>query len=463
MDKDDGFKRPSGQHDGQDDFNDDARYDDAVSPAVREEEYAAGQEEWDQPVDEFAEDEQQLEGTHAQPQKDPFAEEGPLEDEYTEHAEHDPEMDDGQQAKPSGKPTPMAGAKTPSPLMKNLPFIGGGIVALVLAFFGYQQFMGGSTAAPSAPSIENQNTWDNQAANPAPKNTQMANTQAANPQAANPQEFQQPATPPAQPETASNTSVQPAMDNSPANTHTNAPAEQPAQQTMTAPLPTAQATAQATPAAPNPLEARITELTQQLEQMKQTQDQLNQKLQAAASAPPSMDEGSKAASKALEDRIAQLEQKLTNAPATSNMSGASPVSTSSVDMPEPKAARKSARAKKEPRMVDQDQPDKPATKHSKHASTDFMAVKKTRSKKRRNRDTDSTAGGQGMIPAGSSSFQGWILRSAQPGSAWLSQGPYSSDLRRVVPGDKVQGLGTILSVHQIAGRWVVEGTQGAVR
>jgi hypothetical protein len=57
---------------------------------------------------------------------------------------------------------------------------------------------------------------------------------------------------------------------------------------------------------------------------------------------------------------------------------------------------------------------------------------------------------------------GWVLRSAQPGQAWLSQGG-SAELRRVQPGDKVPGLGTVVSVRMSAGRWLVEGTQGSVR
>lgn len=57
---------------------------------------------------------------------------------------------------------------------------------------------------------------------------------------------------------------------------------------------------------------------------------------------------------------------------------------------------------------------------------------------------------------------GWVLRSAQPGYAWLSQGD-STELRRVIPGDKVAGLGTIVSVQQQAGHWVVEGTKGKVQ
>jgi hypothetical protein len=91
-----------------------------------------------------------------------------------------------------------------------------------------------------------------------------------------------------------------------------------------------------------------------------------------------------------------------------------------------------------------------------------MVAKKSR-KHHRSASANSTSGTEGFEPVNAAPFQGWILRSAQPGSAWLSQGPYSSDLRRVVPGDKVQGLGTVTAIRQSAGRWVVEGTQGAVR
>ncbi|MDX1922104.1 MAG: hypothetical protein SFW65_03115 [Alphaproteobacteria bacterium] len=444
MDKDDPFRHganPGSNQGNENDFDDDARYDDAVTPSVREEEYAAGQEEWDQPIDELAEDDQQLEAEPA-PKRDPFADEGPLEDEYVEHEhhagdhddgdqhheegheqehdlEHDPDVDGPQQAAPS-KASPLAGMKAPEGLMKQLPLIGGGIAALVIAFFGYQQFFGGEQAA-TTPSLENQNTWDLQ---PGHSSTQHASN-----------EFQQPApqpTPAPQPDATNTQPSQPTTMITPVATPVVDPAPQ-----QQAPLPVA--------AAPNPLEGRIAELTAQLEQMKQTQDQLNQKLAAATATPPSMDENSKAATQALNDRIAQLEQKLAAQPAPA------PVSQT-VDAPT-KSSTKATR------MVDQDQPASTPRK-SKRGSTDFMAVKKSKAaKKRRAEPADD-----GFEPVASrSSFQGWILRSAQPGSAWLSQGPYSSDLRRVVPGDKVQGLGTVTSIHQIAGRWVVEGTQGAVR
>ncbi|MBY0427922.1 MAG: hypothetical protein K2Q32_01745, partial [Alphaproteobacteria bacterium] len=227
-----------------------------------------------------------------------------------------------------------------------------------------------------------------------------------------------------------------------------------------------QATAPATQqAVPNPLEARITELTQQLDTMKQTQDQLNQKLQAATATPPSMDESSKAAQRALEDRIAQLEQKLTAAQSSST-SASSSAPAQSVDAPTSKAARRAAkRAAAQLQTADAAPAEERSTsRHSKKGSTDFMAAKKSkRAKRHRSVEPNSTAGTEGYAPMNSAPFQGWILRSAQPGSAWLSQGAYSSDLRRVVPGDKVQGLGTVTAIRQVAGRWVVEGTQGAVR
>lgn len=445
MDKDDPFRHganPGNNQGNENDFDDDARYDDAVTPSVREEEYAAGQEEWDQPIDELAEDDQQLEA-EPQPKRDPFAEEGPLEDDYAEHGqhadgddngeqnheedhdqehdlEHDPEVDGPQQAAP-GSASPLSGMQAPAGLMKQLPLIGGGIAALVIAFFGYQQFFASDASTPTTPSLENQNTWDLQPGH------------SSTPHASN--EFQQPAPTPAQPDpAATNPAPSTAMI-----TPVVAPVAEPAPQQQ-APLPVA--------AAPNPLEGRIAELTAQLEQMKQTQDQLNQKLAAATAAPPSMDENSKAATQALNDRIAQLEQKLAAQPTPAP----APVSQA-VDAPTKPSHTKATRT------VDQDQP-APTTRKSKRGSTDFMAVKKSKAaKKRRVEPADD-----GFEPVASRpSFQGWILRSAQPGSAWLSQGPYSSDLRRVVPGDKVQGLGTVTSIHQIAGRWVVEGTQGAVR
>ncbi len=445
MDKNDPFNRPGGNegaNQGEEhDFIDDARYDDPNAPQVREEEYAAGQEEWDQPIDEFAEEEQPA-GAEPQPKHDPFAEEGPVEDEFTEHAETEQDVEGSEEAEPSPRTSEsmMANMKPPANLMKYAPYIGGGLAAVVVAFFGLQFLGGESPPISGQPSLENQNTWDSASANPSQQN----NTQ----QAAN--EFQPLQQQPEQP-------VQPAPQPSSTSTNMITPTTEQPQNTQ-APLPQAETTqAPAQQQAPSALEARITELTQQLDTMKQTQDQLNQKLQAATATPPSMDESSKAAQQALVDRIAQLEQKLSSSQSSS--SSASDIPAPSVDAPVGKASRK---AKRPAPTTDDASSD--TTHSSKKASVDFMAAKKSkRSKKRSSVEANSTSGTEGYSPTNSQSFQGWILRSAQPGSAWLSQGPYSSDLRRVVPGDKVQGLGTVTAIRQVAGRWVVEGTQGAVR
>lgn len=449
MDKNDPFNRPSGDTGGTNDeeheFIDDARYDDPNAPEVREAEYAAGQEEWDQPIDEFAEEEQPVAAQEPQQKRDPFADEGPVEDEFSERTENEHDLEEPSEeavAPASRGKSSMAGMKPPSSLMKYLPIVGGGIAAVVIAFFGLQQFMGGSQTPFTQPSLEHQNTWDSASANP--PQTDSATQTAAN-------EFQPLQQPGQQPE------------QQPLAQHTNQPSETssnmitPAQNTH-APLAQGETTsATATmQQASNPLEARITELTQQLETMKQTQDQLNQKLQAATATPPSMDESSKAAQQALVDRIAQLEQRLSSAPSASTS-----VASASVDTPSGKTARKSKRSAQP--VTDQPASDM-TTRNSKKASVDFMAAKKTKRAKRRSSvEANSTSGTEGYAPMNSRPFQGWILRSAQPGSAWLSQGATSSDLRRVVPGDKVQGLGTVTAIRQVAGRWIVEGTQGAVR
>jgi hypothetical protein len=55
----------------------------------------------------------------------------------------------------------------------------------------------------------------------------------------------------------------------------------------------------------------------------------------------------------------------------------------------------------------------------------------------------------------------WQLRSAVDGAALLGR-PNSSELKHVVVGDLVKGLGKITSIREQDGRWVVEGTDGSV-
>lgn len=56
----------------------------------------------------------------------------------------------------------------------------------------------------------------------------------------------------------------------------------------------------------------------------------------------------------------------------------------------------------------------------------------------------------------------WTLKSAKPGMAVLYD-KRTGDVKTVGVGDRVAGIGTVKSVSQINGRWVVQGSSGQVR
>jgi len=55
----------------------------------------------------------------------------------------------------------------------------------------------------------------------------------------------------------------------------------------------------------------------------------------------------------------------------------------------------------------------------------------------------------------------WVLRSAQPGKAVISE-KGSNDLRTIEVGDTVSGIGRVQAIDIIGGKWVVKGTQNSV-
>lgn len=56
----------------------------------------------------------------------------------------------------------------------------------------------------------------------------------------------------------------------------------------------------------------------------------------------------------------------------------------------------------------------------------------------------------------------WVLRSAKPGTAWISE-EGSSEMRTVSVGDNVAGIGKVTAIAKDdAGRWVVNGTRGKI-
>lgn len=56
----------------------------------------------------------------------------------------------------------------------------------------------------------------------------------------------------------------------------------------------------------------------------------------------------------------------------------------------------------------------------------------------------------------------WVLRSAKPGTAWISP-EGTTEMKTVVVGDTLDGLGKITAIFKdSSGRWVVKGTKGSV-
>lgn len=67
-----------------------------------------------------------------------------------------------------------------------------------------------------------------------------------------------------------------------------------------------------------------------------------------------------------------------------------------------------------------------------------------------------------IAPSSPAETPRWVLRSAQSGRAVVSDRS-TGDLRSVQVGDTLRGVGTIQSISSVAGRWVVQGSQGQVR
>lgn len=64
-------------------------------------------------------------------------------------------------------------------------------------------------------------------------------------------------------------------------------------------------------------------------------------------------------------------------------------------------------------------------------------------------------------PKKSSKSVSWELRAAQPGKAWVSQ-KGQKDMRPIVVGDQLSGVGRIQDISFINGRWIVRGNAGTI-
>lgn len=56
----------------------------------------------------------------------------------------------------------------------------------------------------------------------------------------------------------------------------------------------------------------------------------------------------------------------------------------------------------------------------------------------------------------------WELRAAMPGKAWVSEAG-NTEMRSVVVGDSLSGIGRVTSITYNNGIWIVEGTQGSIK
>lgn len=59
------------------------------------------------------------------------------------------------------------------------------------------------------------------------------------------------------------------------------------------------------------------------------------------------------------------------------------------------------------------------------------------------------------------SEEGWVLRAAQPGVAWISRG-YEAPIRKIFAGQILKDVGTVQSIRLENGRWIVRGNQGQI-
>lgn len=396
------------------------------------------QDDWqsEQPMDDFEDGE---EGSHEESHG------ASMEDDFVQHGEDPAAHAEAQAAGAADRTKENGGGAMAGPIamvIKALPIVIGVVVVGLLGFLGYQQFAG----KPDAPAAGDQMAAQTNTLSMTPPSNSVANN-ASNQQG---QQMQPMATP-----------ASPSM-------------------------PSSMITPAAAPAAENNamLEGKIADLSHELDALKQSNNQLEQQLRAVQQAPapapaqpqpqpqPQPDPAALQKISQLEDKIAQLEQKL----------GTPPPAPASV-LPATKEAHKDAAATQllpldregAQSAAGDKKAERPSSdyrkRHHRHGMGAARALRRDSEARRLQREENSRMGGSSggvpnapdvipvLEPQGSGS---WLLRSAQPGSAWLSQG-MSTDLRRVVPGDKVQGLGTITSIRQIAGRWVVEGTQGSVR
>lgn len=177
-----------------------------------------------------------------------------------------------------------------------------------------------------------------------------------------------------------------------------------------------------------PAPAQNAEMVAKLDQLLSRIDQLEGEVRTLKTAQPSGDVS------ALADSVAALEKKLTEQ--------AAQTAKVSAKVSEQAAAPKPARQAEEHHEVTL----APAPKPQVLGSGSPAAAQP--------RATSA-------VPQAAAAAQKWVLKGAQPGQAMVSK-PGDSEMRSVVVGDSLPGIGTIRSIGYENGRWSVVGTQGRI-
>jgi hypothetical protein len=182
-------------------------------------------------------------------------------------------------------------------------------------------------------------------------------------------------------------------------------------------------------------EAHLKELTDQINDLKKMILETSQLTNQLAMRMESIQapQASPTASPALESRLDQIEQKL------SQLTGGKAVKTAGIEVHEKAETEYTPSA-----MIEN--VTEPAKKYVKKAA-------KSAPKKKRTKQASSHKETAGK----------WILRAATPDSAWVAKGTGSAELRQIQIGDNVSGIGKVREIRQSGDGWTVIGTKGTIR
>lgn len=254
--------------------------------------------------------------------------------------------------------------------------------------------------------------------------------------------------PPAQPASvsaaSSDTTIVALPPKPAAVTVTVAPATPPAAPAVVATAPVAPQVPAAVVAVTQPkdnaVDTQLSSLSNRVEDLQKSLAQTAQQLSQVSNELSNSSGGSNAA---IDERLAKIEQKLTQ------LEGG--VSSSS-------------RAHAHTHAVVASDETLPATRtYSKHHSHKSQASlrKATRAKsvKMGSRPRNLELPEMPMTPGQTH----WVLRAATPTEAWVASDETSAELKHIQVGDTLSGIGSVQAIHQNGDSWIIEGSKGTIR